>query len=464
MMLNSRHKIIGLALIFLLLYAQPRIVRAQKLERPAPADRLLVGLYTFVGERLTSDAVDEMPDELPAFLKFCGYNTIEFADWSFEYPRDKTGGYFAASAARVTKARRAGLKVYVLLLTNMSRGRAILNHIEPDPSKKGSLLFDPLGEPQEYAQRMRDVEEAVGSAFAAADGFEVFAGDWGGCLGEGCGHEQYLRFARDYAQVIRKSNARAEIVLNTWAIANWGSTFDVTGVKFWDEEIRLSQNIMRGDIVFADAVTLPGHHWYRFLVRQIYHAAGRAVPDWPDAAAVGAAKKFGKKVYLWPHFVVDDDRGRKMTSRKVHFEVRYIKDLAARARAAGIDGAFANAYAPALQMGNVFAFGRLLRRPNLDVQAVLKEFSALLVAPESVGDMEEILAFLENRSWWANQMPKPYRLAELPCRIRTYDEALAALARVKPLSRSPAPLLIGPGAYLGEMRSTLLFMKQNYPD
>jgi hypothetical protein len=153
-----------------------------------------------------------------------------------------------------------------------------------------------------------------------------------------------------------------------------------------------------------------------------------------------------------------------MTWRKVHFEVRYLKELAEKSRALGMDGVFVNAYNPPYQMGNIFAYGRLNRNPDNPVRTILEEFAALIARPGSVAQMTEVLTFLENHSWWGSQMPAQDRLKPLPCKIGTYVEARATLSKVVPLSSSPAPLLMTPKDYLAQVASTLTFMQEQYGD
>jgi hypothetical protein len=281
---------------------------------------------------------------------------------------------------------------------------------------------------------------------------------------EGCGYEQYLSFGRAYAQILKNLGLRSQLTLNTWAIANWGTTFDPSKTTLWDAETHLSQKVIDSDISFADAITLPGHNLYRGLVRTVYSEANRPVPDWPDPASVQRIHAKGKRAYLWPHFIVDDDRGRKMTWRKVHFEVRYLKELAEKSRALGMDGVFVNAYNPPYQMGNIFAYGQLNRDPTKPARTILREFAALIAQPSDVEQLAEVFTFLENHSWWGSQMPAQYRLKPLPCKIGTYEEARATLSKVVWLSKSPAPLLMTPKDYLAQVASTLTFMREKYGD
>jgi len=434
--------------------AQPSAVRK--------GDRLL-GIYVFAGERLTADSAENLPMRFMPFVRFCGYNTLEFSDYSFEYPESERAKYLEASRARIADVHREGLKVFIILLTNMSREWAGL-HGEPRGDVLAKIMFDPVARPDAFKQRIADVQRSIEKGFSEADGFEVFAGDWGGCMGEGCGYKQYLSFGRAYAQVLRKLGLRPELTLNTWAIANWGATFDPYKMTFWDAEADLSQKVIDSDISFADAVTLPGHNLYRGLVRTVYTEGHRSVPVWPDLASVQRIHAKGKRAYLWPHFIVDDDRGRKMTWRKVHFEVRYLKELAEKSRALGIDGVFVNAYNPPYQMGNIFAYGQLNRDLAQPVRTILSKFAALIAQQDSVGQLTEVLTFLENHSWWGNQMPVQYRLKPLPCKLGSYEEAMAALSQVSPLRKSPAPLLMTPKDYLAEIGSTLAFMKEQRGD
>jgi hypothetical protein len=161
---------------------------------------------------------------------------------------------------------------------------------------------------------------------------------------------------------------------------------------------------------------------------------------------------------------VDDDPGRPLTFNKVHFEVRYLRDLAQKVRDLGFDGVFVNAYNPQIQMGNIYAYGQLGRNPDKQAREILKDFAALIAQLGSVDQLTEVFTFMENHSWWGSQMPAGYQLKPLPCKIATYDQALAALKGISPLAKSSAPLLTSPKDYLAMVHSTLVFMKEHYRD
>ena len=420
-----------------------------------------LGIYIFAGERLTSDSMKKLPHQFLSFIRYSGYSRLELCDWSFEYPESKRDDYLKVSQKRIAEAHREGMKVFILELTNMSREWSSIS-AEPGSTVLPKLMFNPVADPVAFRNRVNDVQESIKNGFSGADGFEVFAGDWGGCIGEGCGYQAFLSFGRAYAQILKRLGLHSELTLNTWAIANWGTTFDPDTTAFWDAETDLSKKVIESDISFADAVTLPGHNLYRGLARQVYAEVDRPVPQWPDRSAIQEIHAKGKRAYLWPHFIVDDDRGRKMTWGKVHFDVRYLKDLAERSRALGIDGTFVNAYNPAAQMGNIFAYGQLNRDPDEAVRTILEKFAGLIAQPRTVPQLTEVFLFLENHSWWGSQMPAQYRLQPLPCRVNSYREAIAILSKVKPLKNSAAPLPMAPDKYLAEIGSTLAFMQHHH--
>lgn len=398
-----------------------------------------------------------LADSLPRYLKFCGYDAVELLDQSFSQPDSKLAGYYAEAKQYVEKAHQHGLKIYIILLTNESRRLNVKN-----PSQNEySVLFNPTTEPAEYQQRLREVQQAIQRGFAGADGFEVFAGDPGGCVGEGCDLDQFLRFGKAYNDMVKKLGTGAEVTLNAWAIGNWGGSLGVA-IDFWDADTRLSEALVDRKVPFGDAITLDGADLYRFLVFQLYEKARRPVPDFPTRSTVDAIHAQGKRAYLWPYFIVDDDESRPMTFNKVHFEVRYIRQLAQRMRRMGFDGSFANACSPRPQMGNIYAYAQLSRNPDTPVSVILKNFATLIARPDSVGKLAEVFAFMENHSGWSSQMPSAFRLAPVACGLRTYDDALAALSSVRPIERSTAPLLLSPEEYLAKVRSTLVFMKAHY--
>ena len=265
--------------------------------RGGKAERLL-GMYVFVGERLTADSAKKLPAGFMPFLKFCGYNTLEFCDYSFEYPESERTSYLEAFRTRIKDVHRQGLKVFVILATNMSREWSNLS-AEPGGDELTKIMFNADAHPDEFKLRLTDVRQSITKGFSEADGFEVFAGDWGGCMGEGCGYKQYLSFARAYAQILRDLGLRSQLTLNTWELPI-GEPRLIPSSTFWDAETELSEKVIDSDISFATAVTLPGHNPYRGLTRTMYTQANQAVPEWPDPAAINKIHARGDLAYLCP--------------------------------------------------------------------------------------------------------------------------------------------------------------------
>lgn len=425
-------------------------VRAQS----APAQKgSITALYAAVSE----SSYEKMADSLPMYLKFCGYNALELLDGSFSKPDSKLNSYYQQARQDVEKAHQHGLKVYIILLTNESR-RLNLNKANEN---EYAVLFNPTTEPAVYQQRLKEVQQAIDKGFHAADGFEVFAGDPGGCVGKGCDLDQFLHFAKAYNEMVKKLGTGAEVALNEWAVGNWGGSLGVA-VDFWDADTKLSEEVVDRKVPFGDAINLDGADLYRFLVFQLYAKAGLPVPNFPTQETVDAIHSQGKRAYLWPYFIVDDDSSRAMTFNKVHFEVRYIRQLAQKVRSMGFDGTFANACNPEPQMANIYAYGQLSRNPDEAVPAILRDFAALIAQPGNVDQLTDVFTFMENNSWWDSQMPARYRLKPIPCKITNYGEALGALNKVVPLAKTSAPLLITPKDYLALVRASLLFMRDHY--
>jgi hypothetical protein len=107
-----------------------------------------LGIYVFVGERLTADSMKELPPNFISFIKYSGYTRLEFCDWSFEYPAGSREAYLGASMKRIQEAHDRGLQVFVLELTNMSRRWSQLS-AEPSGNDLYKLLFNPVKEPLE---------------------------------------------------------------------------------------------------------------------------------------------------------------------------------------------------------------------------------------------------------------------------------------------------------------------------
>ncbi len=151
---------------------------------------------------------------------------------------------------------------------------------------------------------------------------------------------------------------------------------------------------------------------------------------------------------------MDDDISRAPQWGIVHSEVRYIRDLLQRLRDTGIDRVIGNLYLPFLQLINTYAFGTLLNDPDRLVEEVLYDFAKLIAHPEDIDRLAEVLAWLENHSYWEEQMPPDGCLPEIPCKLNKAS-ALATLAKVRPNASPELPLPYPPDQWIADLQPSI---------
>ncbi len=79
-MFDTKRRLLSLIgpLFTIFVVSSPASIYAQSRDRAQ--NEYLVGLYTFAGTPSELGHPAKMPENLPAFAKFCGYNTLEFCD------------------------------------------------------------------------------------------------------------------------------------------------------------------------------------------------------------------------------------------------------------------------------------------------------------------------------------------------------------------------------------------------
>ena len=243
---------------------------------------------------------------------------------------------------------------------------------------------------------------------------------------------------------------------NTWCIAYWGPSPEEQGwEKVFDNEIRGSRAVIdQLDAMPKNThLALPCHHLYRPLV---YTTKGGKsnTPVFPTRDDIKRVEAMGRGVLAWPHFVMDDDTGRAPQWGLVHSEVRYIRQLLQRLQETGIDQVMGNLYLPFLQLLNTYAYGRLLDDPQAEPAAILRDFAALVAHKEDVEQLTEVLVWMENHSYWEEQMPEDGRLPELPCALDK-ARALKAVATIRPNASPEMPLPYPPADWLKDVARSI---------
>lgn len=377
------------------------------------------------------------------WLKACGINTVEFATM-LEFNRlpstDLERRKIADRLKLLDEVHRMGMR-FGYLLTN-----TVVSTVPPgeEPAhqlRNRAITLCPrqpgnfektLANPRFYMQTYRE-----------ADFFEEFAADWGGCACGECGVPEYLRYVRALGEDLLTLNPKASLYANTWCIAFWGKDPTAKGWKgIFDREITGSREVIAAlpDLPKNVGIGLPSHHHYRPLTFSEY-GGQKQTPLFPEARDIDAVHRAGRKALAWPHFVMEDDAYRPKSWGIVHSEIRYLQALLRSLGRVGINSVLGNLYLPPLQLSNTYAYGQLLENPDRKPETLLQEFARLVVAKPDVAALTDILAWLENNSYWQQQMPADARLPSLSVTLdRTTAARAAATLRPNPHPALPLPV------------------------
>lgn len=292
--------------------------------------------------------------------------------------------------------------------------------------------------------------------YKEADFFEEFAADWGGCHCGECGVPQFMQYVKALGEHAAHINRRATLYADTWCISFWGPDPTKIGWRhMFDKEITASREVMAAlpSMPSNVGIGLPCHHHYRPLTF-LQYGGRNATPLFPTRADAASITAGGRRTLAWPHFVMDDDAYRPKSWGIVHSEVRYIRALLQSLRTVGMQSVMGNLYLPTLQLINTFAFGQLSANPALAPETVLQRFARLIVQRQDTSALTDILAWLENNSWWQVQMPEDGRIPNLSCSLRRQDAERIA-GGLRPNPKPDYPLPISPQRWLDELRRSV---------
>jgi hypothetical protein len=386
------------------------------------------------------------------WLKACGINTIEFATM-LEFNRlpktERERKKIADKLRLLDYAHKRGMQ-FGYLLTN-----TVLSTV-PDNEEPGDQLGNRAKnycpqEPGNFEKTLTNPKFYM-ETFKEADFFEEFAADWGGCDCGRCGVPQFMQYVQVLAERLKEINSKASLYADTWCISYWRKDPMKDGWRgVFDNEISGSREVIQSLARMPQnvGVALPCHHLYRPLAFQQYGGKAKT-PQFPIAADVQGVRASNRPLLAWTHFVMDDDAFRPAAWGIVHSEVRYLQELIRKLSHAGIDRVIGNLYLPLLQISNTFAFGRLLENPNTPPERILHDFAKLVAQKEDVARLTEVLVWLENSSYWQEQMPEDGRLPKLHSTL-TKTQALEEARRVRPRERSTMPLPLPPSAWCNDL-------------
>lgn len=394
-----------------------------------------------------------LPAEAISFFRACGYNTYQRWDAGWLVSPTKHERYYAEMTEDVRRMQRAGFKAFVLLSVNL-RQRS-----DGDAAAAGPYEFDP-NDAGLMQERLNYLTAAV-AKLKMADGFTICAGDPGGHRRASVG--QFYDVTKKMVAIIQKEVPKAAIDVNSWGIAAWDafpSPFDLT---YWERETRFSRELARLDGLVGPLVNVefPLHGYYRPLVMKCYADAGKTPELYPTAQEVAALKNRGvKRLWGWPYFLTDkcDDGYQPGTAGIAQSETRYIKQIVDTARRIGLNGMIANAMEGNIfgKSLNLYAFGRFCKDPAVTPEKVVDEFAGFLCEPESAGELSLVIRYVENLSTWQAGMPQKFRLPDFETGgLKSAQNALDLLAKIRPRSASALPMSKPPAEYLRRLKQRL---------
>ncbi len=403
-------------------------------------------------------------DNLCRFWVACGIDTIELLDigWYFRYgePLDL---YVENVRGYIEKAHSYGLKIYIILLTNLEQWRG-----EAEFGNGQGKLFNPNDEGK-MAERLSLIERNI-AAWSDADGFSLFAGDPGGVLGlagiKNVSAENYIQMVRDVYNLVRKYTSEAEFNANIWAVSQWDSKVaNPTLNQFWVAEDKYGSEIIRmADLINEEiGIEIPGHDYYRPLAIRLYVRSNN-YPETPfpskedtDACYAGGTTR----VWGFSHFLLDelDDGDTKGKSRTElpSINTRYIKKYIDDMENTGMNGVIAGTSSVNNAL-NLYAFSRFADDSVLTPEDVLYEYASYLVEEKDVQTLVEIFKFLENDTNWHQKMPKDFRLADFDTVFSDAGEALEAAKGLTVLKKSPFSLPENPVTYINKIINRIEIM------
>lgn len=391
-----------------------------------------------------------------AWLKANGVNAVEFATM-LEFnrvPSTAMEKQKIAGRQRILRlAHELGIK-FGYILTNTVMSTVPADEEPGDQLKDRAVTLCPR-EPGNFEKTV-SLQEWYMDTYKESDFFEEFAADWGGCTCGKCTVSDYLRYVRAFAEKLAVMNPKAKLYANTWCIGYWGKDPLANGWKsMFEREIACAREVIDALPSMPPNVhlALPCHHLYRPLTFTENGGKSKTTvfPTRDDIARVNAA---GREVLAWPHFVMDDDAYRPAAWGLVHSEVRYVRDLLRSLRDAGIRDVMCNLYLPYLQLSNTYAYGRLLDDPDTDPSAIIQDFAKEAAVADDADKLRDVLVWLENHSYWQEQVPDDGRLPNLPCSLNR-AQALALLKEVRPNPSPKLPWPVTPANWLSDLRGSI---------
>jgi hypothetical protein len=404
-----------------------------------------------------------LPTDLPPtdpsfydFLAFCGYNYLEFCEAGFRSRPDLLPDYYKQMSRAIDIAHQKGFQIGVVLLAGMEQWKG--------PEKTGFAgAFSPLDKTKLH-ERLTHLRQEV-RQLRNADSFVFFPGDPGGDPKGRSTLEDCLELSRQVHQIVKQEAPRARFVMNLWAIAEWEGFPSPMGLRFWQQEVKLSRAAAAAPALLGGdcGVTFPLHNYYRSLALTCYAEAGIAPELYPTEKDIQTLRGRGVKPLLgWPYFLVDEcDDGfirpnNVASGGQSSVEARYIRAIVDRGRALGLDGLVANAIFVKDETLNIYAFAQMCRSADLTPEQVIDRYAGLIADVETQVDLGQVLRYIENHSNWQVSLPASSRLKNFDVpNVPSASVALGLLAQVRPRTQPAIPLPETPALYLQRLKKRL---------
>ncbi|MHB0857327.1 MAG: hypothetical protein ACYC5M_07125 [Anaerolineae bacterium] len=385
------------------------------------------------------------------WLRYAGVEIIEYCQqlgW-YRYPTlPEELDRLRVRQQLVGAAHERGLAFYQILGSNLN------SRLPADQVPSGQLDLResdctecPL-EPGGF-QRTADLGLYFSRCMRGADGFEVFAGDWGGCGCGRCGVEQYANYVRYFGERLSIEQPSARVWANLWSISSWqkrpseftGGFHEPYWRRMWDDEIAFSQRFLDGlqGIQPCVGLAFPLHHWYRGFCQQWYRE--EELPFWPDLDLLNGLSAQGRPLLAWTHFIVENDPYHGRLWGTLSVRLRYIRQLCGLLLRAPFETVMGNVYS-GRQALNLYALARFGREPHLDVESVIDGFVGEVARPAGAELLHDLLVYLENRDPWEGDLPVYSRLPHIEERGIMPERLAAELPRLASLLQQETPLLL----------------------
>jgi len=391
------------------------------------------------------------------WLASLGINAIEFCTQAafLRKPSTETEFRRIEIMKRVIKyAHQKGMKVWYIVASN------VLSKVpageEPIDQRDKDAYEEPCPMNPEARGKIIAAASYFFEQYEGIDAFELFAGDWGGCNCGKCDYTTYLGLARDYYNEIRKFNKTAEVYLNTWAVSYWQEYDKINPewLKIFDDEARLSMKVAEAleDMPVDVGICLPFHHLYRPLA-----IAGRNAeqcPAWPDRQMVEKIHQQGRKVFAWPHFIMENDPIHIGRWGFMNARLSYLRALLEQLEPLDLDGIIGNLYNPQMQPLMAFAFAAMTKDSSISDEDILMKFASMLVAENDAGKLYNVLAFIENNDPWQADLPESWKTRHVECK-KGWSDVMDIIKGITARADNPGVLQLCPSDCLKVIESTL---------